>query len=252
MRQTFTIGRFSGIPVVVHVSWIVAYAFIAGSLAQLLDGVPRGVAVGLGALGGLLLFASLIAHEFAHAFVARRFGIGTHRITLFLLGGVALLEREPPSPRAEALVALAGPAFSAALAALAFGAFTLLQRFGSGALEGTLELLAAYASFANAALAVFNLIPAFPMDGGRVLRAVIWQLRGSQAAATGAASIVGLLFAAALILGGAAGVLITHDMSQAWYGLIGIFLLRQGWQQLQVSRATERLERTRALLDRAA
>jgi Zn-dependent protease len=193
----------------------------------------------------LLLFASVIVHEFAHALAARTCGVRTKAITLFLFGGVATLECEPPSPRAEVLIALAGPAMSALIGMLAFGVLMLLERSTGGPFSEAVGLVVAYVALANGVLAAFNLIPAFPMDGGRVLRAAVWQARKSRAAATGAASIIGLVLAVALVVTGVVLAFVARTWQGAWYVLIGAFLLRQGWQQLTNSRVMERLERTR-------
>jgi Zn-dependent protease len=245
MSQTFILGRLFDIRVGVHISWFFVYVFATLSIAGNISGVSRVLGIGLAALCALLLFASVIAHEFAHALVARAYGVRTRAITLFLFGGVAMLEREPPSPGAEVLIALAGPALSAALGAAAFGVLMLLERLTAGPVAQAAGLVVAYVALANGLLAAFNLVPAFPLDGGRVLRAVVWQARKSRAAATGAASIVGLALAAGLVFTGLAMAVAAHAWQDVWYVLIGAFLLRQGWVQLLDSRLTERLERMR-------
>ena len=255
MRLTFIIGRFFDIRVGVHVSWLALYAFVTLSIAGSITGVSHVAAVALAAVCALLVFLSVIAHEFAHALVARGFGVRTKAITLFLFGGVAMLESEPPSPRAEALIALAGPGMSGVLALTAYGLLCVCERWSSGSLADAVGMLLAYLSLANAVLALFNLAPAFPMDGGRVLRAAVWQLRKSRAAATGAASIVSLVLAGALAVGGLVTALDAATLTMrkaggsalqyAWYSLVGGFLLRQGWLQFHDSRYIERLERVR-------
>lgn len=245
MRHTFTLGRLFDIRVGVHVSWIAVYLFTVFSIAGNISGVSRGTALGLASVCALLLFVSVIAHELAHALAARRYGVRTRAITLFLFGGVATLECEPPSPRAEVVIALAGPVMSALLALVGFGALTSIERLTSTPLGAAVGLVVAYVALANGVLAAFNLVPAFPMDGGRVLRAVIWRARKSRAAATGAASIVGLALAGSLVAAGGAAAIALHAWSGVWYVLIGAFLVRQSWLQLADSRVTERLERGR-------
>ena len=229
MGQTFVLGRLFDIRVGVHVSWLAVYAFVTIALARALPMLPGGQAYVFGALCALALFSSVVAHEFAHALVARRFGVRTDAITLFLFGGVATLVDEPGAPRADALIAVAGPAMSAAIAALSFGALALCEHLVPGRAGTALGLLCAYLAIANGVLAVFNLLPAYPMDGGRVLRALLWSRYGERAAATSVAARVGSGFAVLLV---AAGVLVCaaeHNVLYLWYAVLGAFLLRQGW-----------------------
>jgi Zn-dependent protease len=254
VRQTFVLGRLFGVRVGVHVSWLAVFAFMTFALAQTLERLPRGEAYACAAVCALALFASLVAHELAHALVARRFGVRTEAITLFLLGGVATLEAEPPTPRADALVALAGPALSAALAVVAFGLQLAIDRVVPGAAGAALALLATYVMLANAVLAAFNLLPAYPMDGGRIFRALLWHAaprRGRDAATAIAARIgagYGLLFVAAGVLIVAA----TRDVLYGWYVLLGAFLLRQGWSQLREARVGARARDTVEVVEVAA
>jgi len=215
----------------VHVSWLAVYAFVTVVLAGGLPALPRWEALTLAAICALALFASVIAHEYAHALAARRFGVRTDAITLFLFGGVALLDEEPATPRADALIALAGPAMSAVLALVALGLLALLDRFAGAAWGEAPALMAAYLAVANGVLAVFNLIPAFPMDGGRVLRALAWRRFGDLRRATRLASRVGIGFALAFVAAGVSAVAATHDPIYAWYAVLGAFLLRQSWTQ---------------------
>jgi Zn-dependent protease len=236
-RRTLTLGRLFDIRVGVHVSWLAVYAFMSIALARGLTALPRGEAYAFGAACALVLFASVVAHELAHALVARRFGVRTRAITLFLFGGVATLEQEPASPKADALVALAGPAMSGVLAVVAFALLFAVDRFVPGRVGTALGYLGTYVMLANAVLAVFNLIPAYPMDGGRVLRALLWRRWHDHAAATNAAARVGIVFAVLLV---AAGVFLaagSHELTYGWYVILGVFLLRQGVSQERESRA---------------
>jgi Zn-dependent protease len=238
MERTLTLGRLFDIRVGVHASWLAVYAFMTLSLASVLDGVPHGTALGIGAIWALALFTSVVAHEFAHALVARRFGVQTSGITLFLFGGVATLECEPPTPRAEVTIALAGPLASAAIAVVAGGLMVLAYHWNALPAGDALGYLAV----ANGVLAVFNLLPAYPMDGGRVLRAALWQWRGNRASATATASLAGVIFAGLFIVTGLG--LFAHDRAwhDLWYVLLGGFLARQGWVQLGEARAEVRRE----------
>ncbi len=171
------IGRLFGIPLRLDISWLPMAGFITWSLAtsyfpMFLSGQTGIASVALALLGTVCLFASLIAHELAHALTARAFGISTARITLFLFGGVAMMRAEPPTPKAEFWIAIAGPVMSLALALLA-GAGSFLTSGPNGARAAL--VLFDFLFIVNMIFALFNLIPAFPMDGGRVLRAALWR-----------------------------------------------------------------------------
>ncbi|MFV8751499.1 site-2 protease family protein [Nannocystaceae bacterium ST9] len=168
-RGSWHLGRFFGIPTRIHFSFVLVLLWIGGStwMAQ-----SSGAAVLLGLGFALAVFACVLLHEFGHALVARRFGIRTRRITLWPIGGVAELERSPEDPRAELWIAAAGPLVNFAIAALLVPAVLVL---GTGGLVGT--VLVGLLS-ANLMLGLFNLIPAFPMDGGRVFRALLERKHG--------------------------------------------------------------------------
>ena len=236
-RQTLTLGRLFDIRVGIHVSWLAVYAFMSIALARGLTALPAGEAYAFGAACALVLFASVVAHELAHALVARRFGVRTSAITLFLFGGVATLEKEPASPKADALVALAGPACSAVIALVAFALLFAVDRFVPGRVGTALGYLGTYVALANAVLAVFNVIPAYPMDGGRVLRAALWRRWHDRDAATNAAARVGIVFALLLVAAGVFLVAGNHDLVYGWYVILGAFLLRQGLSQERATRA---------------
>ena len=237
MRQTLTLGRLFDIRVGVHVSWLVVYAFMTLVLGRGLATLPPPTAYGLAAGCALILFASVVAHELAHALAARRFGVKTDAITLFLFGGVATLEHEPPTPKADAVIAAAGPGLSALLAILAIVPVVLIDRFvPGGALRDGLGLLGAYVMLANGVLAIFNLIPAYPLDGGRILRALLWRRSRDRDAATNTAARLGIAFALLFVASGVLIVAATHELVYAWYAVLGAFLLRQGWSQERATR----------------
>jgi Zn-dependent protease len=236
-RQTLFLGRLFDIRVGVHVSWLAVYAFMTIALARALGMLPPPEAYAFGAVCALALFASVVAHELAHALVARRFGVQTSAITLFLFGGVATLEREPSSPKADALVALAGPAMSAVLALAALAAVAVVDRFvPDSQVHDALGLLGTYVVLANAVLAAFNVLPAYPMDGGRVLRAYLWHRSRHRDAATNIASRVGIGFALLFVAAGVLVMAATHEFVYGWYVLLGAFLLRQGVSQERATR----------------
>ncbi len=193
MKWSWKLGRFAGIDAYVHASFLLLVAWAAWAAFQ-------GAGTGLAALMGVVflvgVFASVLLHEFGHALTARRYGIRTRRIVLWPIGGVAQLEGEPRSPRQELYIALAGPAVNFAIATALFGVVSLAGLPASGLL-GSLMV-------ANLVLGLFNLVPAFPMDGGRVLRAVLaTRLGGGRA--TEIAVKVGKFAAAGFVIAGLFG-----------------------------------------------
>ena len=160
----------------------------------------------------------------------------TSSIALFLFGGVATLEAEPPSPLADALVALAGPATSAVIALAAYGAMHAVDRVVPVRYADAVASVLAYVTFANAVLATFNLLPGYPMDGGRVLRALLWRLRGDRDGATATAALVGIGFGLCFAAGGLVAVAVTRTWQFAWYVVVAGFLIRTSWGQYRALR----------------
>jgi Zn-dependent protease/CBS domain-containing protein len=217
------IARLFGVDIGIHLSWVVIALLVTYMLAVVqFPALYHGWAPAeywlVAALTALLFFASVLGHELSHAIVARRMGLQVRRITLFIFGGAAELESDARRPRDEALIAAAGPLASVAIG-LGLGAVNLaIDQPQANALLGWL-------AFINIALAVFNLIPGYPMDGGRILRALIWRLRHDHYAATRNAALVGRLFGYALI--GFGIFLLLQEgwiMSGIWMALIGWFL----------------------------
>lgn len=201
-------------------SWLALGALIVWGLAvgyfpEMRPGLAPGAYWVMGVAGFLGLGLSIVAHELAHAVVGRRFHMPFHGITLFLFGGVAELEAEPSGPRGEALMALAGPAMSLALALLCLG-LSLADTAAAPVL--------AYLAFINLLLAGFNLIPAFPLDGGRVLRAVLWHRTGDMARATRTAGRCGEVLAWTLMAAGLWQVADGNALGGTWWMLIGLFV----------------------------
>ena len=232
-----------GFQIRVDPSWLVIAALIVWSLASgyfpaEVPGLHGGDYLAVAVAAMLGLFASLILHELAHSLVARRFGLGVGGITLFLFGGVAELEQEPQSAVSEFWIAVAGPAMSLALVLL----FRLLE--GTASVAGASDLLVAliaYLATINLVLALFNLLPAFPLDGGRVLRAALWRAKGDLLAATRVASLAGTVFGYLLVALGFA-VLFSGQtvIGGIWPILIGLFLAaaaRGTYQQMLTRRA---------------
>ena len=195
------LGSIMGIPISLDYSWFLIFALLTWILgssyypAEFKNWPPLLYWV-TGAATAILLFASVLLHELGHSYVALRFGMTVRSITLFIFGGVAQIGSEPPSAKAEFQIAMAGPAVSLALA----GGFWVVQP----ALAGVEPLwgMAKYLAFINLALALFNLIPGFPLDGGRVLRAVIWGATKNLRQATLIAANAGRFFGFLFILAG--------------------------------------------------
>jgi Zn-dependent protease len=238
MFRAFPIGRLCGIRLDVHASWFPIYALVAAAIANAAPIGALGIvgAYAIGAAAALILFVSVVVHELAHALVARRFGVQTSSISLFLFGGVATLEAEPPTPIADALVAVAGPAASAVIALGAYGAMHLVDRVVAVQYADAAASILAYITFANAVLAAFNLIPAYPMDGGRVLRALIWQIRGARDRATATAALVGIAFGLCFAVAGFVAVAATRTWQFGWYVVVAAFLVRTSWVQYRALR----------------
>ena len=233
MTASLRLGRIAGIPVGASWSVLLIAALFAWSLAgSILPGLVPGLvpstywAAAVVATG--LFLGSLLAHEVGHALVARRAGLRVRGITLWLLGGVAQLEDEPASPGDDLRVAIVGPAISLALA-VGFGvAAAGLALLGAPALA---VAVLGWLAVANVALAVFNLIPAAPLDGGRVLRALLWRRHGNRARAAVTAARAGQVAGGVLIAYGLLGVLTGWGFGTLWTVLIGWFLVAAARQE---------------------
>jgi Zn-dependent protease/CBS domain-containing protein len=222
---SIVVGRIAGIQIAVHASWLIIVALLTASLAttffpRAARGLSPGVywLVGLGAT--LLLFASVLIHELGHSLVARARGLPVSSITLFIFGGVSNLEQEPRSPGEEFVVAAIGPALS-----LVVGGLLLALALLSGHGNLLLQSLLVYLGSANVLLGVFNLLPGFPLDGGRVLRAILWKITGSLQTATRWAARVGQGLAFLLILLGVWQFFMGNILTGIWIGFIGWFML---------------------------
>lgn len=217
-------------------SWFLIAALIVWSLSdgyfpQTVQGLTRGSYILLAILAMLGLFACLILHELAHSLVARRFGLGIGGITLFLFGGVAELEHEPASPLSEFYIAIAGPIMSLVLALAAGATYAIAEQADE---PGSVAAVLGYLTVINLILAAFNLLPAFPLDGGRVLRAYLWLRFGNLLKATRIASLVGV-YIGYLLVGFGLLLLITGSagFGGLWQVLIGLFLLNAAQSSYQ-------------------
>jgi len=219
------LGRPFGIPLEVDASWFFVFFLVASTLtmsyfpAALPDaGVPLYVA--LGVITALAFFASLVLHELAHSLVARAGGLKISKVTLFMFGGVSQMEDEPRSPGHEFLLAIAGPATSVVLGVGCLGLRAVLISLG---VADAIWLPFEYLGLINLALAVFNLLPGFPLDGGRVFRAFLWAVTHDVLKATRWASRVGQGIGMALIAAAVFGVL-RGSFDLVWFAVMGWFL----------------------------
>jgi len=226
-----------GFEVGIDFSWFFLLVLITWSLAALVfpaefPNLATTTLWIMGAAGAMGLFVSIVLHELSHSLVARIFGLRIRGITLFIFGGVAEMEPEPPSPKAEFWVAIAGPLMSFAIAGV------LIVVAGLGAAQGWPKPavgVIAYLGWINGLLAVFNLLPAFPLDGGRVFRAYLWHLRHDLLEATRITSMVGGWFGIAFFALGLVSLLAGDFIGGIWWFLIGMFLraaARSSYDQL--------------------
>lgn len=202
MRHAISIFKLFGIEVDLDYSWFLIFLLMVWSLSghhlMAYQGSSTGLRLALAVITAVLFFASVLAHEFGHSLVAMATGVPVRRITLFIFGGVAQLTREPRRARDEFVIALAGPAVSLLLAG-GFGAIWLLSRLAGWQ---SLGMVTGWLATINLLLALFNLIPGFPLDGGRVFRAIVWGATGSLQRATSIAGRGGQLIAYLFIIGG--------------------------------------------------
>jgi Zn-dependent protease/CBS domain-containing protein len=222
-KSAISLGRIFGIPIGLDYSWFLIFVLLTWSLASSyypaeFGGWPVALYWVTGAATALLMFASVVLHELGHSLVALRYKIPVLNITLFIFGGVAQIGAEPPSAVAEFWIALAGPLVSFALALL----FTMLQPLVKAA--APLLALAQYLAYINGTLGLFNLIPGFPLDGGRVFRAIIWGASHSLHRATIVAANVGRFIAYLFILFGVWQMFTGNFANGLWIAFIGWFL----------------------------
>jgi Zn-dependent protease len=227
--SSWRIGRVSGIDIALDQSWLLIFVLISMSVSTQLAAAHADADFaarwGTSLVVACAFFGSIVLHELGHSLVAQSLGIRVRSITLFLFGGVALLESEPRKPLHEVGIALAGPAVSVALS----GVFSVLA---SGAGENSLAGAGlAWLARVNLALGVFNLAPGFPLDGGRVLRGVLWAVTGSFTRATRIASLSGAGIALLLMVAGAAVAFTSRDL------ISGLWLVFLGWFLLSASRS---------------
>ena len=234
---SWRVTRIAGIEVRVDSSWAVIALLITYSMylraSVLYPELSGGGAVALGVGATVLFFGSVLVHELAHALVAQARGIRVQDITLFLFGGATRARVESRGPRDEFLIALVGPLTSGLLAAL----FGIIAGLGGDSLSRPLAGTLGYLAWTNLLLAGFNLVPGFPLDGGRLLRAAIWKATGSLTRATRVASVSGQGVGWLLVAAGVAWLLAGDLAGGIWFAFIGWFLVqaaRSSYQELQL------------------
>jgi Zn-dependent protease/CBS domain-containing protein len=237
MKTTWRIGKVFGIDINIDSSWLIIFALVIWTLAgsyfpEQYPRWPTWLHWAVGVVTSILFFGSVLGHELAHSLVAISLGEEVRSITLFIFGGVARITEEPDKPLTELLMAIVGPLFSL-ITGVAFGILWFLTR----GLIQPLSALARYLSMINISLAIFNLIPGFPLDGGRVLRALIWGLSGNLKTATRLASWAGQGIAFLFMLGGTWQIFGGRWLDGLWIIFIGWFLhsaATSGYRQVLV------------------
>ncbi len=222
MSGSFRIGRIAGIDINIHISWLIILVLLTFLLANgffptAYPGHTSVTYIVLGFVSTILLFISVLLHELAHSLVARARGMPVHTIVLFVFGGVSNIEREPQTPGVEFSMAFVGPLVSLLIGAVCYGLLFLIRGNHSFIVP-----MLSYLAFTNILLGVFNLIPGFPLDGGRVLHSIIWKLTGNVQTAMNVTTIVGQVFAYMLILFGI-------ELFFFGNGLNGLFIAFTGW-----------------------
>ncbi|MBI5287084.1 MAG: site-2 protease family protein [Deltaproteobacteria bacterium] len=242
MGRGIRLFKILGIQVSLDYTWFIVFGLVALSLAHgyfpfYYPGLGGFTYFLMGLISSLLLFASVLIHEISHSHTANRLGLEIKEITLFIFGGVARLSREPEDPKVELKIAIAGPASSILLALV----FWLLKGWAEFAFPSPFALgILRYLVFINIVLVVFNLIPGFPLDGGRVLRAIWWMRTGDVQRATQVTSQIGKGFSMLLIFLGIFQTLMGNLLGGMWSIIIGMFLQQaaeSGYQQLLVKKA---------------
>lgn len=238
MNGSFRVGNLFGIPFYINSSWFLVLALVTFSYgSQLATQFNLGIILPwiLGLCAALLLFTSVLAHELGHSFVAIKQGIEVKSITLFLFGGLATLERESKTPGEAFWVAIAGPLVSFIL----FSIFTAIGLFTdiSGALAAVVQLLA----YINLVIGTFNLIPGLPLDGGNILKSLVWKITGNPYKGVLFAGRVGQFFGWVAIISGLIPILIFGSFSNFWNILIGSFLLQNAGIAAQSANLQDKL-----------
>ncbi len=238
---SITLARIAGIPIRIHFSWLFVAVLIVWSLSTGFFPArypfwSQQTYIVSGILAGVLFFASILVHELSHAFVAMARGLPVKSITLFIFGGVSEIEEESRSPVGEFLIAVVGP-----LSSILIGVVSWALSFPGHLISQQVGAIFEYLALVNFLVGVFNMVPGFPLDGGRVLRAVLWGIGGNLVKATRMAAIVGKGIAYLMMIGGVFVVFTSGNLMGMWFVVIGWFLSN-------ASSATEERTRIKAIL----
>lgn len=224
--KRYHILKVQGISIGIDISWLfiailLTWTLAAGYFPFYYPNLHLDLYLLMGIIGMLGLFLSIVLHELGHALTAKRFGLPISRITLFLFGGIAELKQDPPSPKAEFAVAVAGPLVSIALLVI-FYIFAFLGDVNGWPIPVVAVL--SYLAVINLVVVIFNLVPAFPLDGGRIFRALLWWLKGSLGWATKVSSAIGAAFGFILMLLGVFVLVTGNFIAGIWWMILGFFL----------------------------
>ncbi|MFW6323595.1 MAG: site-2 protease family protein [Desulfovibrionales bacterium] len=243
-EKRVTLFSLFGFDIRIDISWIIIAVLVTWSLAQgffpyYIEGLSTSAYWIMGIVGAIGLFASILFHELWHSIIARHYGLPIGGITLFIFGGLSEMTEEPKTPKVEFLMAIAGPFSSLVLAAVMYGIF-----LAGGALHWpeSVTSIFIYLALINTVFAVFNMLPAFPLDGGRVLRSALWKYKGNIQWATKIASQFGSFFGILLILLGILNLFTGNPIGGMWYIIIGLFLrgaAQMSYRQLLVKQNLE-------------
>ncbi len=246
MTRGIRLFKVLGIQISIDYTWFIVFVLFAWSLAYgyfpfASPGLERGTYLFMGVVSAILLFACVLIHEISHSYTANKLGLDIREITLFIFGGVARLTKEPEDAITELKIALAGPLASGVLAILFWAASKLVN----GELYPIPHAILSYLALINLVLIIFNMIPGFPLDGGRVLRAIWWARTGDISGATRVASRIGKGFAIFLIISGFLQIFMGNFTGGLWSVLIGVFVQQaaeSGYQQVVIKMALEGLK----------
>ena len=239
INSTIRMGKLFGIPFYINPSWFLILALVTwtygSGLGTAFPEKGNGLALLLGLITALMLFASVVAHELGHSFVAIRQGIDVKSITLFIFGGLANLEKESETPSETFWVAVAGPLVSLML----WGIFSAISMVTAA--SGVFSVILGVIASVNLALCLFNLIPGLPLDGGNILKAIVWKITGNPNRGVVFASRVGQVFGWIAIASGVLPLLLVGSFANFWNLLIGFFLLQNARNAAQVALVLEQL-----------